>query len=461
MIPLALIISCALGQAGDIEVGFGAIDVTPAVGQDKKPVYLAGFGKNRIAIGVNDPIMARAVVLRKGDDKIALVSVDLVGLFRESILRVRERLSGFRYVLVSSTHNHEGPDTMGLWGPSFFQSGIDTDYLKHVEAGIVASVRQAEKSLEKTQARWGSIRAPELLHDNREPYIKHDELTAIQFLDRTGTRTLGLVVNWHCHPETLDDKNKQVSADFVAATVQHLQDRFSTPVVYFTGTVGGLMTSLHVPLADEKGAKLADGTFEKTRRYGQLVGMKAEEALKNSRGLDLSTWKIRSRSLYLPIENPLYQLGWKLGVLDRKAYFWAGDPLKAEPVLGKDAVGKKLCLETEIALLELGDWSLAAIPGEIYPELVLDKIQDPADPAADFPNAAKEPAIYPALKGPVRMLIGLANDELGYIIPKRQWDENAPFCYGSKKAQYGEVNSLGPETAPILSEQFRRLVQEK
>ena len=25
------------------------------------------------------------------------------------------------------------------------------------------------------------------------------------------------------------------------------------------------------------------------------------------------------------------------------------------------------------------------------------------------------------------MIIGLANDELGYIIPKRQWDEKPPF----------------------------------
>ena len=36
------------------------------------------------------------------------------------------------------------------------------------------------------------------------------------------------------------------------------------------------------------------------------------------------------------------------------------------------------------------------------------------------------------------MLIGLANDEVGYIIPKRQWDEKPPFCYGRQKAQYGK-----------------------
>ena len=59
------------------------------------------------------------------------------------------------------------------------------------------------------------------------------------------------------------------------------------------------------------------------------------------------------------------------------------------------------------------------------------------------------------------MMIGLANDEIGYIIPKRQWDEKPPFCYGRKKAQYGESNSLGPETAPILCKVFQELAAGK
>ena len=91
---------------------------------------------------------------------------------------------------------------------------------------------------------------------------------------------------------------------------------------------------------------------------------------------------------------------------------------------------------------------------------MLDKVQDPADPNADFPQAAVEPAIYKQLAGPYRMIVGLANDEIGYIIPKRQWDEKAPFCYGRKKTQYGEVNSCGPETAPILLRAFQELMKK-
>jgi hypothetical protein len=220
------------------------------------------------------------------------------------------------------------------------------------------------------------------------------------------------------------------------------------------------MTSLHVEVKDAQGKALADGTFEKTQRYGELLAETAERALKKSRTVKLTPLQVRSRVLFLPLDNKLFLIARQLGVLKREAFLWKGDPYKAEPV--KDLKGgKPLCLRTEIAWLRLGDLDLAAIPGEIYPELVLDKVQDPIDPGADFLDAPIEPAIYKQLRGPHRMLIGLAGDEIGYIIPKRQWDVKPPFCYGRKKDQYGEENSLGPETAPLLCRAFKELVQGK
>jgi hypothetical protein len=445
------------GEAPPLRAGFGEIDVTPAL--DDKPVWLAGFGKGRKATRVHDPIMVRAVVLEAGKAKVALASVDVVGLFREPVERVRKELPGFTYVLVSSTHNHEGPDTLGLWGANMFVSGVDPDYLKKVEAGIVAAVRQADKALREVKARIGTARAPELLHDGREPYIKHDELVALQFLDKDG-KTAGVVVQWNCHPETLESKNTEVSADFVGYTVSWLKERYRCPVVYLTGTVGGLMTSLHVEVKNEKGELLADGSFAKTERYGQLIGQLADKALKGGKDVRLTPITARSRPIFLPIENPMFRVAFELGVLRRPAFLWSGDVAKAEPVEAKASIkGKAVCVQTEIGWLRLGDLEAAAIPGEIYPELVLGKVQDPVDPGADFPDAAIEPSIYGQMQAPYKMMIGLANDELGYIIPKRQWDEKPPYCYGRKQKQYGEVNSLGPETAPLLCAAFKELVR--
>jgi hypothetical protein len=442
-------------NATDLEVGIAVADITPRVGG--KPVYLAGFGHNRKATGIRDPLKARAVVLKHQGKKIAVVSVDLVGFFRAHVREVRDKLPGFSYVLVSSTHNHEGPDTLGLWGPNPFTSGIDAEYINRVERQIVQAVHDADKSAHSATAHLGTVRAPELLHDGREPYVKHDELVAIRFIDAKGT-PVGIVVQWNCHPETLGSKNTDVSTDFVGPAVRFLTERYRCPVVYLTGTVGGLMTSLHVRIEDEFGRQLPEESTAKTERYGDLVGQVAEEALKQSRPVKLTPFEVRSREVFLPMTNKYYQLGRQLGVLKRQAYLWTGDADKAEPADAKEAK-KPLCLRTEVAWLRLGDLDVAAIPGEIYPELVLSRVQDPVDPAADFPDAPIEPGIYRQLRGPYRMLIGLANDEIGYIIPKRQWDEKPPFCYGRKQSQYGEVNSLGPDTAPILCKAFQELVK--
>jgi hypothetical protein len=445
------------GPTDGLQAGFAETDITPNV--KVKTVFMAGFGHNRKATGVHDPLKARAVVFKHGEEKIALVSLDLVGFFHPRIQSVRQRLPGFRYVLVSSTHNHEGPDTLGLWGPSAFKSGVDAGYLAEVEKQIAAAVKAADADCKAVRARIGSAHAPELLHDGREPYIKHDELVALEFRDKDD-KPAGLVVEWNCHPETLSDKNTLLSADFVGATVKALREKHRCPVVYLTGTVGGLMTSLNVEIKSADGKALEDGTVEKTERYGELLAEVADRALQAAQPVKLTPFQVRRRVIYLPLENKLFLLARQLGVVQREAFLWRGHLYEAELV--KEIKGDQpLCLRTEVAWLRLGELDIAAIPGEIYPELVLDKVEDSPDPGMDFPYEAIEPAIYRQLRGPHRMLIGLAGDEIGYIIPKRQWDEKAPFCYRRKKAQYGEINSLGPNTAPLLCRAFQELVQGK
>jgi hypothetical protein len=448
---------CLCGESFCLEAGFGSADITPKLGD--KPVYMAGFGNNRKAVKVHDPLMARAVALKAGKQKIALVSIDVVGFGYPSVLRIRKQLPDFTYILVSSTHNHEGPDTIGLWGPDHGTSGVDPAFITHIESQIVKALQDADKASKRVTARIGTALAPELLHDGREPYIKHDELVALKFTEEGGEKPVGIVVQWNCHPETLDSKNTELSADFVGYTVNHLAEKHRCPVVYLTGTVGGLMTSLNVPIKDDKGMSLKDGTFEKTEHYGRAIGALADRALAASKPLTLEPIEIHSRAFFIPLDNKGYQVLRRIGVLKRDAFLWADDPYKAEPADPGEAK-KRLALQTEAAWLHLGDLDIAAIPGEIYPELVLDKVQDPPDPGADFPDAPIEPAIYKQMKGPHRMLIGLANDEIGYIIPKRQWDEKPPFCYGRKSAQYGEINSVGPETAPILCRVFAELVNK-
>ena len=56
------------------------------------------------------------------------------------------------------------------------------------------------------------------------------------------------------------------------------------PPAYFTGTVGGLMTSLNVPVKNAKGEELKDGTWEKTEEYGRLVVTVSDDGAGATRG---------------------------------------------------------------------------------------------------------------------------------------------------------------------------------
>src|SRR5205823_6134774 len=163
-----------------------------------------------------------------------------------------------------------------------------------------------------------------------------------------------------CHPETLAGKNTLLSADYVGYTVKHLKDKYRCPVVYLTGTVGGLMTSLKVDITDSTGKALADGTYEKTERYGVLLGEAAERAVQASEPVALTPLEVRSRPVFLTIDNKLYLAARQFGVFDREGYLWEGSSEKATPV--KDpAADKRLCIRTEVALLRFGELDLAAI----------------------------------------------------------------------------------------------------
>jgi hypothetical protein len=207
------------------------------------------------------------------------------------------------------------------------------------------------------------------------------------------------------------------------------------------------------------GRVLRDTNFEYAIAYGRATADVAERALASAERIELTPFLVRSKPVQLRLDNPVYKLGRTTGVLRRDAFLWTGDPdRRGDPVKGPTK--EPIALETEVGYLRLGDLHVAAIPGELYPELVYGQFQDPAEPNADFPEAPLERPVASILPGPKFMLFGLANDEVGYIIPKRQWDDRPPYAYGKDDGQYGEINSVGPDAAPTLMQALEAAVRD-
>jgi hypothetical protein len=440
----------------ELKVGFAERDITPDI---SKPVYIAGYGQNRIATGVHDPLFARAVVLDDGNQKIALVCVDLVGLQHPEVLRIRQKLKGFLYVMVSSTHNHEGPDVIGIWGPTPIKSGVDPKYIDLVVSKCAEAVNEAADHLTPVDAAFGEVKDHSLLRDSRQPVVYDDVTRVLRFNAPGTTKPVGILVQVNNHPESLGSDNTQITADFPWSTVKALREKYDCPVAYFTGTVGGLMSNPpEIPGPD--GKPIHDENFAFAEYYGRQFAKICEQAIENATPTTLTPFAVAAKTITAPLENPGYQMARKIGVLPRAGRVWTGDFETVGAEAEASTPADKLAIETEIACLRLGEVHVALIPGEIYPELVYGGFQDPVDAGADYPDAPLETPVMKMLPGEKKMLIGLANDEIGYIIPRRQWDHVPPFAYGRKDSQYGEVNSCGSEIAPILMKALENRVKE-
>ncbi|MEJ2010582.1 MAG: hypothetical protein P8Z30_20925 [Acidobacteriota bacterium] len=101
----------------------------------------------------------------------------------------------------------------------------------------------------------------------------------------------------------------------------------------------------------------------------------------------------------------------------------------------------------------------ATRPGEIYPELVNGGIM--RYPGADFPHAPFEPILRPHMKSRYQFIFGLANDEIGYIIPKAEWDNKPPWLLNRPHRWYGEINSVGPGASGVVTKALVSLIEEK
>jgi hypothetical protein len=432
-------------------VGLAKRAITPVLGG--RPVYLAGFDHDRRATGVHDDLWARAIAFADADGHrpVVLVSLDLIGFFREDVLKARALLAPRARdaaLVVASTHVHEGPDTMGLWGPSRFTSGVDPEYLDRVRRAVADAAAEALSRLQPARLVVAAARTPGLVEDSRLPRVIDDTIVALQATGADGT-TFGTLVDWSSHPEALGAKNTLVTSDYAHYLRARVEQALGGTCVFVVGSIGGLMTPLGLKLPAADGRPIPADTFALAQAVGERAADAAVAALRGASGPGASTaLEHRSAVAYLPLDNRLFRLATVLGVLDRGLYS-QGRP--ATRLFGDD-------LETEVGYLRVGDLEALLVPAEIYPELVQGPIQDPQDPGADFPGAGKERVLSTFFRAPHRMVVGLANDEIGYVLPRSQWDAKAPYAYGRREDQYGEVNSTGPGAAARLVAAFERLL---
>lgn len=424
------------------------------------PVWMAGFQNNRPAQGVHDPLWARAMVLDDSTTRLALVALDAIGFMSDDIIDIRKRLPpelGVDYLIVTSTHTHEAPDLLGLWGESHFQRGVDPAYLEYVKLQVLASVQEAVDRLRPARLRFAQdlTGAAPLVEDSRRPLVLDPGIRLLQAVDVAADTTLGVLYAWANHPETLWNDNLLLSSDFPHYVREGLEKGvfeedtlrakgLGGVAVYVNGAIGGLMTtSPEFGIADPfRDTVYQEPSYDKARAQGRQLALLGLAALRDTGVTELERGAIdlRAQSIRLPLDNPLYRLAAVTGVIDRGTPQW-------------------MEVRSEVAAWRLGPASFLHQPGELYPEILNGGVE--RSPGGDFDvEPVETPPLRELMPGDFRFTVGLSNDMIGYIIPRSEWDQDAPYLYDEEESPYGEVNSLGPETGPLIYGALRKVLAD-
>ncbi|MEO0338128.1 MAG: hypothetical protein AAF242_02840 [Bacteroidota bacterium] len=474
------------GQAAALKAGFAALKITPEVpdtwtdnngnarydpddgdtyqdgnGNGKfDPVWIAGFHNRKPAMGVHDDLWARTMVIDDGTTRMAIVSLDLIGFGSDDVIRIRKRVAESAevdYVIVTSTHTHDGPDVIGMWGESDYKPGVDKKYMELVYKQAATSVEEAVKSLRPAKLQFAQDLegAKDLVMDTRPPYIIDHGLRLVRAIDRETNETLGTLLQWANHPELIWADNTYLSSDFCHDFRKGLEEGvfyqdslmkagLGGIAVYINGSIGGLMTTdPETGIADPfRDTVFVEPSYEKVRAAGEQLALLALSAFAdstNSDEIEQGSIALRAKSIELPLQNKLFRLAGFLGILDRGYSGW-------------------FKLRSELSVWTLGPAMFVHQPGEIYPEIVEGGIETPA--GQDFEIEPVEvPALRTFAKGKYQFFVGLSNDMVGYIIPKSEWDVEPPYIYDMKDSPYGEINSVGWDVAPIIHSELREMME--
>ena len=462
-ITIFLTIAVPLVSADTLLAGAAQSAITPEL--HGHAVYLAGFGHKRVATGVHDDLYARCLALEVEKQTLVACSVDLIGLFYDDILTIRRTLRrlipGGSVLIIAATHTHAGPDTLGLYGPGSLETGVDLEYLNWADQRIAETATNAVRAMQPARvelARDDHLLLALLQGVDRPPFVKDPFLYAMRLVARSTGQTIATVVNWSDHPEVLGRKNTEITADYPHWTRDYLEKKLGGTTLFFSGSIGKVSPlGEQVALVDPKTGKIAeDGSWRKAELLGTEIGQLAERALKSATRVNVDSMAIKTDTLFVPMYNSNFRVAEAAGVFaGRKPFYTNGNPDPAVetrelPEFGRANYATGHDIQTEVNYIQLRSGGvpvaeIVTVPGEIYPELVNGGVT--RFTGADYLKAPLEPVLREQLKTTYQFIFGLGNDEIGYLIPKAEWDEEPPWLKNAVEPWYGEVNSVGPDAA--------------
>lgn len=411
------------------------------------------------------------------------------------------------------------------------KSGINESWFQKYSESIVRCIEQAAESLRPANITFASTNFSMGVNDWREPDIMDTSLN-VMAVDEIDGNPIATLIQWANHPESVllygSDNNKGsdklfenlskeqkdawgkvLTAGFPGYARETIRSMRGGIPMYFNGAVGGMQTPLGARLWDpEKHPEYPPDTppgelpdnilIPNDFRFAPIMGRELAKAALSALGekgekASFSNIGIAKKELLVPLENHFFRVaaslnifGYEKGVLydnqgepDTNFGTWVGGfPLPGVQVY----TGKNI--KAEVSVINIGPAQIINIPAEPLPESIVGFPEDfisnvdryfPVN--KKFHSHGKEytlavPPLKSAATGKYFFTFGLSGGEMGYIIPKSDFDpphdlKIPPFVWfwwicmdADKDPHYEESMSISSNLESIVMGALYDLLQE-
>lgn len=384
----------------NLQIGAAEVEITPPSG-----VPSAGYAdrKGEGMEGTHDPLLATALVVDDGQNRLAFCGVDHLGIDSSMMQEIREQARLYpslekTQIFVGSSHTHSGPgaylDIPGLG--EFLAGPFSQKERKRTIEGVLQAISFATESLRPGKLGVGYAETEGLSrYRGTYPAKAHPRttVTVLRAEDLQG-QPIALLFNFPMHPTVLKGENRLFSADFVGYTRLALKKQLGSDcvAVYFNGAQGDVLPT---PIEGKE-------SFTAAEALGQSLAKGTIAAWQNA--------DVRSNSTFTVLEHP-YRL-----------------------TVQPNSQGMSLPIEYWPSELNLIIWNqthaFLTLPGEL--SCVYDQSLRATARALGFHDLS---------------ILGLTNDAHGYIILPEAWDQDCTesrLSFGGR--MYGEQMRLQAES---------------
>jgi len=440
-------------RTAGLTAGVAVTDITPPV-----PYRMSGYFRERLSTGTSNPLRAKAVVLRQGNESAALVSCDIIGLSPDVSSRARRRASketGIppENILLAATHSHTGPLYFGALRKHFHDRAVaehgsdpyeKVDYSARLVRRITRAITRANAAAKPVRVEAGSTEQQGLSFNRRfhmkdgtvrfNPGVQNPNIVRVAgpidpevgivfFRQVESDKNIAALINFALHLDTVG--GTEYAADYPFYLEQSLQHKYgkNMALLFGTGTCGDLN---HIDVTRKERLK--------TDYIGKTLASTVLARAESLKTIDQPSLAVRSEVVEVPVQRIAPErAAWahaninKVGT--RELSFL--EQVEAYKILAIEArQSRTLALEVQVFRLSR-DVAVVGLPGEVFVDLGL--------------------AIKKASPFEHTLVIELCQDAPGYIPTKKA------FAEGS----YETVNSrIAPGGGEKMAEAAIRLLKE-